>query len=470
MNDASPKTILPATTRLPEGEPAIVQLAVEWAEKLHQQLLLIAPYAEIENIAPSVTVDESILYAPRRRAVDSSAANLADQIAQFMYPSVTSESLFPIIQYEKDIVRLRRAITFQRKRTIDDNTKRKELMSWVPRIVKQGAWNSLMDPVSLNGAPSLPMPVDIAEPESLAPFFQHLALGGNVLKSSTRFGDEAVNIEEPYYSVASLEFEKGVVYADRRMDLCKMVLGPNNIGELMESLKTNEFITHFLLGNNIIGPYGAKCIAEFLELYPDRMETWYLAGNCINAASFRLLVNKWISSTSVTNIWLKRNPLGSTVASDLFNLITQTTNLHTLDLDQTELGDASLVELFIALADHNKPIALRHIYLNAIGISVNGAAAIAKYLVISNCALEAIYATNNPLGNEGVAALAAGLGKNKSLTRLTLASVGVSEDGIIALCEALEGHPSMVTLDIGQSYATEDLGSRSECPTSWHCS
>ncbi|KAH7356069.1 hypothetical protein BKA66DRAFT_515692 [Pyrenochaeta sp. MPI-SDFR-AT-0127] len=377
-----------------------------------------------------------------------------------MYPPVDNASPFSIIQYEKDLVRLRKLVILQRKRTIDDNTKRKELMSWAPRIIKQGAWNPSTDPVSANGASSLPMPVEIADPESLAPFFQHIALGGNVAKTSTVHGDEAVEIEEPYYNIPSLEFEKGVMYSDNRMDLCKMVLGPNNIGALMESLRTNDFVTHFLLGNNIIGPHGANCIVDFLKEFPNRMDTWYLAGNCIDAASFGLLVEEWVKSTSVTNIWLKRNPLGPTSADDIFRLIKQTANLRTLDLDQTELGDAGVAKLFTALARYDKPVALRHIYLNAVGIGAKGAAAIAKYLASPHCTLDALYATNNPLGNDGVTALAVGVKDNKSLSRLTLASVGVSDDGVIALCEALERHPNLTTLDIGQSYATEDLGSR----------
>ena len=442
------------------GQPVNQQLAQEWATKIQQQLRLIDSFEDLEQVPLSINIDESILDAPRRKAADASAAKLARAIAQVMHPSPDTESLFPVIQYEKDLIRLRKLVILQRKRTIEENTKRNELMNWSPRIIKQGAWNPTVDPVSQAGAPSLPMPVEIATPESLAPFFQHLALGGDVTKASTTHGEEAVEIEEPFYHTTSLEFEKGVVYSDNRMDLCKMVLGPNNIGQLMESLKTNEFVTHFLLGNNIIGPYGAKCVANFLEEYPNRMDTWYLAGNCIDTASFGLLVDKWTKSTSVTNIWLKRNPLGPAAAEDLFRLITETPNLRTLDLDQIELGDVGVEKLFNALAEHKKPVALRHIYLNASGIGCNGATAIAKYLASQHCALEAIYTTNNPLGNDGVSALAAGVKKNKSLTRLTLASVGLSDNGIIDLCDALERHPKLMALDIGQSYSTVDLDSR----------
>jgi Ran GTPase-activating protein (RanGAP) involved in mRNA processing and transport len=438
--------------------------ATEWANKIRSQVQLVAPYDESQELPLSVTIDEDIMDAPRRRAANAAAKALAYGIAALLYPPIpdnADSALGSIIKYEKDVVKLRRYVILQRKRDIEVATQRKEMMNWGKRILKQGPWDPLADPVSLGGAPSLPMPVTIAEPVTLEPFFDHLRLGGTEQSlSSARGTEDAIEAEEPYYGTKTLEFEKGVVYSDRRMDLCKMVLGPRNIGDLIESLKTNEFITHFLLGNNIIGPHGAKCIADFLKEYPNRMDTWYLAGNCIDSASFKLLVDEWVQSSAVTNVWLKRNPLQSVAAHDVFRLITQTPNLRTLDLDQTELGDAGVAELFSKLAKYEKSLPLRHIYLNGIGIGVKAATAIGEYLALPHCQLDSLYATNNPIGSAGVVALAAGLKENKSLTRLTLASVGLTDEGAIALFEALSEHPCLVTLDIGQSYATVDLNSR----------
>ncbi|PVI03182.1 RNI-like protein [Periconia macrospinosa] len=400
--------------------------------------------------------------APRRRARHPDAAERAKDIAQLLYPS-KENPLGALIKYEKDIVMLRALVLEQRKRVINDNIARKEDYNWEARIIKQGPWDPVQDPWSLDGAPSLPMPVKIAEHETLEPFFEHLSLGGNEEKASTaRAKEEALEIEEPYYKIKSLEFEKGVVYSDRRMDLCKMVLGPPNIGNLLESLKTNTFITHFLLGNNIIGPTGAKAIAEFCKEFPNRMDTWYLAGNCIDTASFKILVDEWVKSTSVTNIWLKRNPLRPAAANDLFRLITQTPNLRTLDLDQTELGDAGVADLFERLVEHTieTPLPLRHLYLNGAGVGTRAATAIAKFLESPQCALDSLYMGHNPIGNSGAIALAAGLRKNKSLTRLMLISSGISDDGAIAVFEALEDHPAISALGLGQQYATQDLGSR----------
>ena len=64
------------------------------------------------------------------------------------------------------------------------------------------------------------------------------------------------------------------------------VLGPPDIAQLMMSLESNTFVRHFLLGNNTIGPVGTRLISEFMLAHPDRMETWYFAGNCFDLAGF----------------------------------------------------------------------------------------------------------------------------------------------------------------------------------------
>lgn len=303
------------------------------------------------------------------------------------------------------------------------------------------------------------MPVEQSDKDSLAPFFAHLRNGGT--HGRDQDGSPGATGIEPYYNTELIEFEKGVLYADGRVDLCKMVTGPRNIGDLMESLKSNSFSKHFLLGNNIIGPLGAKAIAEFIEQFPERFETWYLAGNCIDGASFQVLVDAMVKSPAITNIWLKRNPLGPGAAEDVFRLVTETPNLRTLDLDQTELGDAAVAEVFDCLAKHvpEKPLALRNCYLNATGIGEETCKAIAKFLQTEHCTIESLYLSNNPIGG-AVTHLAEGLKSNSSLKRLVLQSCGLTDDGILALAESLNGNSNLTALDIGQAYATEDLGMR----------
>ncbi|KAI9672154.1 MAG: hypothetical protein M1831_001967 [Alyxoria varia] len=361
--------------------------------------------------------------------------------------------------------------------------KKSEAKDWTERVERQGPWNPEKDPLPLDGGNSLPMPVKIAEGEDLAPFFAHLRAGGTHEPTHTAIvtGDNAIvadrenavdaeyaqqnsggipGLEAPNLPVPMLEFKKGVLYKDHRMDLCKMVVGPTHIDELLDSLETNTFVRHFLLGNNIIGPRGARRIARFVEDYPDRMETWYLAGNCIDSAGLSLLTGAFIKSSAITNVWLKRNPLTAEAAQALFRLLTLSPNLRTLDLDQTSLGDAGAATLFQNLAARHKPIALQYLYLNANGISVSGATQLSAYLSSPHCQLKGLYLSLNPLGNRGVEALAKGLASNASIEHLSIESVGMSSAGCISLLGALCKHPALESLSIGTAYPTKDLDAR----------
>ncbi|KAL4722673.1 hypothetical protein ACLX1H_010556 [Fusarium chlamydosporum] len=419
-------------------------------------------------------IDDVLHDLPRRK---SARHNLAVAIAPLLYP-VHEGSLTAIIRFEADRVRLRGWAALQRRYDMLQATVRNghtipglssgaapgvQAPVWASRILAQGVWDPAKHPVSLDGVPAIPMPVEIAHEADLAPFLNHLENGGTHELHGYEKGFELDGGRgEPYYGVKGAEFRKGVVYEDGRMDLCKMVVGPDHIGKLMDSLRPNEFVRHFLLGNNIIGPVGAHEIANFISDLPDRMDTWYLAGNCIDGPSFRILTDAMIKSEAITNIWLKRNPIGADTSEDVYRLITGVKNLRTLDLDQTQLGDRGVADLFNRLADHEMPegtkLPLEHIYLNGNGISTEGAEAIGKFLLSPHCGLTSVYMSSNPLGDEGAEALAQALPKAPYLARLLLQSIGVSTKGAIALCKAATGHPTLEVFDLGQAYATQDLG------------
>ncbi|KAF9338133.1 hypothetical protein BG006_010243 [Podila minutissima] len=419
-------------------------------------------------------IPDALRNLPSRR---STRGALAKAIAALLHP-VHEGSLTAVIRYEADRVRLRALAVLQHKYDqlqatrrngraipgVDGKTPGALAPVWTNRIRSQGPWDPEKKPVSLGGVRAIPMPVKVAEEEHLTPFLAHLSRNGTHLLDKDN--KDAVELNdgkgEPYYGVKGAEFPKGVIYEDGRMDLCKMVVGPDHIWSLMDSLRPNEFVQQFLLGNNIIGPSGAQAITNFIHELPSRMDTWYLAGNCIDGLSFKILVDAMVKSPSITNVWMKRNPLGADAAPDVFRLITETVNLRTLDLDQTELGDKGVTNLFNRLSEYTGPegskLPLRHIYLNGCGISTSAAKAIGKFLESPHCGLTSIYMSANPLGNQGVEALAAALPKAPHLIRLFLQSVGVSTQGAVAVCSALAGHPSIRALDLSQAYTTQDLG------------
>ncbi|KEY65381.1 hypothetical protein S7711_04278 [Stachybotrys chartarum IBT 7711] len=418
-------------------------------------------------------VSDSLYQLPRRK---SNRHQLAQAIAALLYP-VHDGSLTAIIRYEADRVRLRSWAALQRRFDMLQRTRRNGHVTygmtggaapgvqapiWSSRITAQGPWDPSRQPVSLDGVRAVPMPVRVSPGRDLEPFFGHLESGGSHRLDGGQAGwDLDAGKGEPYYGVKGAEFRKGVVYEDGRMDLCKMVVGPDHIWHLMKSLAPNTFVRHFLLGNNIIGHVGAEAIASFIDEFPDRMETWYLAGNCIDGPSFKLLVDAMVTSPAITNVWLKRNPLGPDTAHDVFRLITQTKHLRTLDLDQAELGNRGVAQLFNELAAYAGPsggrLPLRNLYLNGNGISGEAVEAIGRFLRSPHCGLSSLYMSMNPLGDGGARALADALREAPQLTRLSLQSVGVSTQGAVALCEALTGHAGIRTLDLGQAYATQDL-------------
>ena len=146
------------------------------------------------------------------------------------------------------------------------------------------------------------------------------------------------------------------IYAD-----FNRVFSPPNISQLVTSLESKTFVRHFLLGNDMIGPAGARLVSDFVLAHPDCIETWYLAGICVDLTGLERLVSAWRTSTSITHIWLKRNPLGPKASTALYDSIIKTSNSHALDLDQIEIGDEGVAHLFSLLANHKRPTTLRHI-------------------------------------------------------------------------------------------------------------
>ncbi|KAG4415444.1 hypothetical protein IFR04_011438 [Cadophora malorum] len=400
---------------------------------------------------------------PRRR--NKSQRPFALQLAKKLFPDTTD--LVALIQYERLTLPAQQAVRQkQRDRLALELQPKNNAGGKLIRI--QGPWAGQdVDPIGLKGPTAIPMPVAIGTAEDFEPIFAFLeqdtafghVSGPGPFKSTFEFVSADKNFTgtrgtELLWKSPLLEFKRGIVYDDGRLDLCKKVVGPTHIGQLMTSLEFNHQIKHFLLGNNAISSTGAKMIADFIAKYPNRMETWYLAGCHITRTGLQILASQMITSTSITNLWFKRNPLGPGSSSILAELVLKTQNLRTLDLETTELGDEGARRFIDAIT--GKPSSLRNLYLNANGIGQSACASLSEYLASPECALESLFLSTNPIGDAGIALLAPGLAKNKTLKRLTLASTGLTSTGISLLAEALtnEAHP-LHTLDLGASQTTK---------------
>ncbi|KAJ4420909.1 hypothetical protein N0V82_004089 [Gnomoniopsis sp. IMI 355080] len=403
-------------------------------------------------------VPVAVLSLPRRRP--HSQRDEAQSIASIMFPEYSPEKA--LIHYEDHRKRAAAAHRAMTAAKVAEEQLRQEM----GRPDKQHKpWDPQKDPVALPNA--TPMPVAIGEKDDFKDCFAFLRdEKANQIEALLNMPDPSSILpslratigEEPIYQSRLLEFKRGVVYEDGRLDLCKMVVGPDHIDELMDSLEGNRHIRHFLLGNNVITNHGARRIARFVKEHPERMKTWYLAGNHIKPAGLSDLAKALEASEVLEQLWLKRNPLGPSSVSDLLNIIITAKQLAVLDIETCELGDEGVAHLFTSLVD--KPNSLEAIYINGNGVGFDATAAIARFLASSTCKLKYLMMSSNPIGDAGAINLASGLANNNNLEVLTVASCGLSSKGVSAICHALARHPKIRHLDLASRFTTGDLGQR----------
>ena len=92
---------------------------------------------------------------------DQESAALTHQVAELLYPSYSDSKIPQVIKYEKDIVLLRKAIQEQRKADELAKAEARHRRNWKKRVLRQGGWDDVKDPLPLTGAPALPMPVTV---------------------------------------------------------------------------------------------------------------------------------------------------------------------------------------------------------------------------------------------------------------------------------------------------------------------
>ena len=326
-------------------------------------------------------------------------------------------------------------------------------------------------PISRDVIRPFAMPVTQTELFELLPFFRFLqsdtypfvldVAGQQVMID--RFRADYTGDEHDQF-----EFQRGVFYTDGRMDLCKQTVGPAHIERLMQSLRPNRHVVHFLLGNNIIGRAGADSIASFLRdrrAQPDipAIRTWYLAGCDFDGESMRQLVDEWQHDAAVEAIWLKRNQLSLSGAQQVARLLSSETcgRLRILDVDNTGLLDEGAIAVFEALKENQS---VRHLYISANGLGPEAARSAADYLQHVRAkyprvkGLRSLFMSVNRFGDEGAILLAGALSHQPHLKRLVLASNRIESAGVVALASALEHNDVLQVLDLGLYTSTGDLG------------
>ena len=319
------------------------------------------------------------------------------------------------------------------------------------------------EPISEQIAKPTAMPVKIAVYDDLADFFNYLESNYNLTKSTTNDDTfkltAGTSVTKFNNSVDHIQFTKGTMFIDGRMDLCKQVVGPDHIQALIDSIKHNQHIKHFLLGNNIVNFTGAKAIAEFIgsDEHKSKIITWYLAGNRINTEGIKLIAEALEKDQNCISLWLKRNPLMSEGGLHLGKMLSVNQHIKILDLHNTGLMNEGVDNLFKYIHLNNN---LKYLYIDANGISKVDP--IVNYFNIlikeQRKGIQNLWIDMNRLDDEGSIKLVETLKDYSYLKRLCMGSNRISHVASNYILQNLQQHPNLILLDLGIYKSTADMG------------
>lgn len=407
----------------------------EVVSKFVKQILMDLAYAETEPH----NVSRAAEAVPRQRTARNDAAHkIAYAISEQLSLATIGERTAPLSRVQLGKVW---SNTIGRLRKILDKRDRDMELLALERARKKRGWKlrTLTNYYDIDWA-SLPNPWPVHELVS-----HPVAMPVDVPESPAVFADIFRDLESN--AVESHTAERGKIFEDGRLDMCKQVVGPPHIGALMKSLRSNSHVEHFLLGNNVSGKRGTDAISDYIRTKPahSHIKTWYLAGNEIDGHGMTNLADAMLTDPDVRYVWLKRNPIGpGEGARALARLVAEHPGLRLLDLQETGLLDEGLEILCEGLRGNKT---LRTLYLDGSGIRLHGIRALADVLNTTN--IRNLYLSVNAFRDEGCLALAEALRKNTTLKRLSLSSVGMGPVGCKAVCEALADHPRLFLLDLG---------------------
>lgn len=409
---------------------------------------------QLSDVLETKQTSECVMYAPRYGSCLDKKTGVARMLAFKLFPiKKEEERQWAFISYNQLISKLKRQHRFkiqEEKRTKDQQEKLKKQQEMISgtcklplstMIKEKHMWCTLKKkPLSDQVVNPKAMPVDVAPLGELEPFFAFLSGNTNI-------------------DTQMIEFKRGVFYDDGRIDLCKQVVGPPWISKLMDSIKENKHVEHFLLGNNIIDLPGAKAISQFiLQKHVPKIKTWYLAGNCIDEEGAGLLAEAFKVDKDSDALWLKRNPVKPVGAKHLAEMLKVNTTLEILDMHNTGVLDEGTKYLFEGLKSNTT---LKHLYMDANGITIEGAKYIAEYFnhkVKNNePGIESLWLDMNRLEDDGAIIISQAL-KDYPIRKLIMGSNRITSIGAKVICDSFVDHKTLQLLDLGIYKATADIG------------
>lgn len=273
-------------------------------------------------------------------------------------------------------------------------------------IVKSHNREYSFDPI----ADPAPMPVEVSNRSLFEPIVAFL------------------NSNEP---IRDNTFIRGTTFADGRLDLCKQVVGSQSIKTICDATVNNQHVKHFLLGNNIAFADDAQVASEafrhMIENQP-HLETLYLAGNCIDSKSTKILCEALSNNKTCKYLWLKRNPIkaGVRYIADLLN-----TNHNIVLLDLNNCGICHHLSTFLSeITCDPKDFSLRYLYLDTNGLTDKCVVSLSGFIYKYN-SLKSLSLSLNDLGSNGFSLLVHSLNRCQVLEHLNIESNGI--DNFLAM-------------------------------------
>lgn len=248
-------------------------------------------------------------------------------------------------------------------------------------------------------------------------------------------------------------FARGTLRQDGRLDLCKQAAGIEGCQAVTHALTGCSVVQSLLLGTNGIGDEGAGHVAALVRVQP--LRTVYLGCNLIGPAGARALADAIQARPQVRALWLKRNPIGIEGARTLATLLRGNTTLRTLDLVNTGIGDEGATLILRALVEEN--ITLEQLYLSGNGLSPAILPDVRTALE-RHPALRGLYLSVNALGSD-LDLLQDALRLTRTLEALGLASNGLDDRALSRLL-AEGARSNLQVLDLGDAPSARSLGAQ----------
>lgn len=249
------------------------------------------------------------------------------------------------------------------------------------------------------------------------------------------------------------------------------LIGPEGIRHVCEALADDTRVTSLWLKRNPLKPEGMVHLAALLRANRC-IEVLDLVNCGLLDEGFETLLGALVGpgrNTTLKHLYVGTNGLTARSAAPLARYLETDCQLESLSISCNRFGDEGLEVLAPALA---RATTLRRLSLASNRIGPRGARALADALA-ENRTLQlldlgftkstlAVGEVGNLLGDEGAQAVARLLSTNRALRSLDLLHNDISQTGVNALREALQGNPALLSLQLTQFGRTHNEAGRDE--------